>query len=144
MLDVRWQKWRSKRRQKEEEVRTVNIAALVALAALIALAVLPVGCKEPPDTVYPEIYWVQPQDGDTIDPGVHELAVVATDDQEARRVFFFVYTEMLGIVSQRSGDTFRLRVDCIADTLPFYRLYASVEDAGENMTQAAVTVYVRR
>jgi len=126
-----------------ERGRIAAAPVLLALVALAMLALLPVGCKEP-DTSYPTVRWVRPQDGDTIDPGIHELVTVATDDREVSRVFFFVYTEMLGIVDQRTGDTFRLKVDCIADTLATYQLFASAEDRGDNMTQASVTVHVRR
>jgi len=125
------------------DVRTQRLPALVTLAAVVLLALLPVGCEEP-DTSYPTVRWVYPADGDTVDPGVHELVTVATDDREVRRVFFFVYSEMLGIVDRLDSDTFRLKVDCIADTLPVYRLFASAEDFGGNMTQEDVTVYVRR
>lgn len=115
-------------------------------AAFALLSLLPAGCDKTqlPDTVPPVISWVSPHDGDTVDPGVYTLVTVATDDRRVRWVAFFVETEMLGTVSESQGDTYRLAVDCRADTASVYQLRAYARDYGDNETLAVVTIFVRR
>ncbi len=118
----------------------------VLAVAFALLAFLPVGCDKarPPDTEPPVISWVSPHDGDTVDPGIYTLVTVATDDRRMRWVAFFVETEMLGMVSESQGDTFRLAVDCRADTSRVNQLRAYARDDADNDTFAVVTIYVRR
>lgn len=114
--------------------------------AFALLALLPAGCDNagPPDTVPPVLSWVHPQEGDTVDPGVHTMVTVATDDRRMRWVVFFIDAEMLGMVSRSQADTYRLAVDCRADTGYAYQLRAFAYDYAYNGTFAAVSVYVRR
>jgi hypothetical protein len=114
--------------------------------AFASLAFLSAGCDKAgqPDTVMPTVRWVSPHDGDTVDPGVYTMVTVATDDRKLRWVAFFVETEMLGMVSQSQGDTYRLAVDCRADTEHVYQLRAYARDYGDNETLAVVTIFVRR
>jgi hypothetical protein len=94
--------------------------------------------------VPPTIGWVYPHNGDTVDPGVYTIATVATDDRRMRWVAYFIETEMLGLVSQSQADTYRLAIDCRADTGHAYQLRAFAYDETYNGTFAAVSVYVRR
>ena len=119
----------------------------VLAAAFALLAFLHAGCDKPEtqDTVPPEISWVYPAEGDTFDPGVYELAAVATDDREMDFVVFFVGTEMLGLVSTARADTYRIVVDCRDDTGRVHQLRAFAYDKEPNGTFAGDrTVYVRR
>ena len=117
----------------------------VSIVALVLLALLPTGCdNQSPDTAPPVIGWVYPQDGDTVDPGVYTLVATATDDRRVDFVVFFVYTEMLGMVTTAQSDTYRVAVDCRADTGHVYRLRAFAYDEADKGTSADVTIYVRR
>ena len=115
-------------------------------AAFALLAFLPTGCATSgtPDTVPPQIGWVYPHDGDTVDPGVYTLTAVATDDRRVDFVAFFVGTEMLGMVSTAQADTYRIAVECFSDTGHVYELRAFAYDMEPNGASANVTVYVRR
>ncbi|GEM_PF-2266304 len=118
-----------------------------ALAVVFALlAFLPAGCDNagPPDTVPPVLSWAHPQEGDTVDPGVYTIATVATDDRRMRWVVYFIEAEMLGMVSKSEADTYRLTIDCRADTGHAHQLRAFAYDEAYNGTFAAVSVYVRR
>ena len=119
---------------------------LAAAAALALLSLFSAGCNKTqlPDTVPPAISWISPHDGDTVDPGVYTLVTVATDDRQIDFVAFFMGTEMLGLVSTPQGDTYRVAVDCSADTSHVYLLRAYAYDRAHNGTSANVTVYVRR
>jgi hypothetical protein len=117
----------------------------VSIIALALLALLPAGCDNRlPDTVPPVISWVYPHDGDTVDPGVYTLVATATDDRQVDYVVFFAYTEMLGMVTTAQSDTYRVAVDCRADTGHAYRLRAFAYDQADNGTSADITIYVRR
>jgi hypothetical protein len=117
----------------------------VIAAAFALLALLPAACDQGlPDTVPPTIGWVYPHDGDTVNPDVYTIATVATDDRRMRWVAYFIETEMLGLVSQSQADTYRLAIDCRADTGHAYQFRAFAYDEAYNGTFAAVSVYVRR
>jgi hypothetical protein len=113
---------------------------------MAAILLLAAACQSTPeaDTVPPQVHFVQPQRGDSFSPGVYTMKAVATDNDSVHWVIFFVYTEMLGIVEQRKGDTFSLAVDCSTDTLSAYFLRAFAMDLANNTTFDSVTVYVRR
>jgi hypothetical protein len=118
---------------------------LASVVAFILFALLPAGCdNQLPDTVPPVVGWVYPQDGDTVDPGVYTLVATATDDRRVDFVVFFAYTEMLGMVTTVQSDTYRVAVDCRADTGHVYQLRAFAYDQAENGTYADVTIHVRR
>jgi hypothetical protein len=120
----------------------MRIATAVAFALLV---LLPVGCDQsPPDSVPPTISWAYPHDGDTVDPGVYIIAAVATDDRGVDFVVFFVGNEMLGMVRNPQADTYKVAVDCSADTSSVYLLRAFVYDKADNGTSADITVHVRR
>ena len=114
--------------------------------AFALLALVPAGCDNAgsPDTVPPVISWVYPADGDTVDPGVYTLVAVATDDRRMRLAAFFVGYEMLGLIETPQADTYRVAVDCRADTGHVYRLRAYADDWAGNEAHSDITVYVRR
>jgi hypothetical protein len=117
----------------------------VLAVAFALLSFLPAGCDQGlPDTVPPVISWVYPHDGDTVDPGIYTMVTVATDDRRMGFVVFFAGTEMLGMVRTAQADTYRVAVDCRADTGHLYRLRAFTYDYADNGTSADITVYVRR
>jgi hypothetical protein len=102
------------------------------------------GCEGTDDWNRPEVRWVYPQDGDTLDPGAYNLKVVSTDDVAMRWVSFWAWSEMLGIVRSSRADTYMLGVDCRSDTNTTYPLGAWAMDRSENQNYAGITVYVRR
>src|SRR5512137_675045 len=106
----------------------------ILAAAFALLSFLPASCDNAgtPDTVPPEISWVYPADGDTVDPGVYTLTAVATDDRQMDFVAFFVGTEMLGLVSTAQADTYRVAVECFSDTGHVYELRAYAYDKAPN------------
>jgi hypothetical protein len=115
-------------------------------AVLALLSLFSAGCDKAqlPDTVPPAISWVSPHNGDSVAPGVYSLVTVATDDRQMDFVAFFVGDEMLGLVSTAKADTYRIAVDCSADTAHVYVLRAFAYDKASNGTSANVTVYIRR
>ena len=113
------------------------------LAALLLMA----ACDSPPttnDTVKPVIRFVNPQDGDTLEPGAYVLVAVATDDQEMRNVVFWQDSTMLGWVRPLGTDTFRCGWDNRDDTARAYWLEAEALDRARNDTCQVIRVYVRR
>ncbi|MBM3330944.1 hypothetical protein FJY68_03720 [candidate division WOR-3 bacterium] len=115
-------------------------------AALASLAILPASCdtNAAPDTVPPQIGWVYPRDGDTVDPGVYTLTAVATDDRGVDFVVFFAGPEMLGMVRTTETDTYKVAVECLSDTSRVYELLAFAYDKEPNGTSASIIVHVRR
>lgn len=113
-------------------------------AAALLLLLLPAACDTTPDTTPPEVSWVYPADGDTFDPGIYTISVVATDNRQMRRVSFWIEEEMLGIIDRPRGDTYCLGLDCRADTHHTYPLRAIASDRQGYHAFAYVTVHVRR
>ncbi|HTW92775.1 MAG TPA: Ig-like domain-containing protein [bacterium] len=117
------------------------------LAAVTLAAILPSGCdrkSQQPDTTPPVLSWVYPHDGDTVAAGVYELTVLATDDQQMKDVAFFNGPDLLGLIDTPQGDTYRVAVDCRADTGHVYQLRAYARDMALHQVESDVTVYIRR
>lgn len=112
--------------------------------ALVTIAfVLGTGCYSN-DHKMPEVRFVFPQDGDTLDPGAYVLKTIATDNRGIYWVEFWARGEMVGITWRCKADTYRIGWDCRDDTFRNYYLSAVAEDWNDNWITTVVNVHVRR
>jgi len=123
---------------------TLKLASILfgALASLLVLA----GCQSTPapDTEKPVVKFIQPQDGDTFDPGVYVMSAHATDNVRVKLVVFWTEGEMLGFIMHEDSDTYRLGIDARPDTGQTYKLIVEADDDVRNLGWDSVTVHIRR
>jgi len=116
----------------------------MARLLLPGLLLLGLAACDRADILSPNVWFVWPRDGDTLEPAVHIIRAIAEDDQEMLRVFFWQNGEMIGMTWRARGDTFAMGWDCRADTSRRYELQAEAQDHVENTAFHRITVLVRR
>ena len=95
----------------------------------------------PTENVPPSVKFIQPQNGDTLQPGIYEMSAYATDNQQVDIVVFWVGTEMLGMLEYNPSDTYRLTVDAPDGS---YQLRVEADDHSHNRAFDYVTVHFHR
>lgn len=113
--------------------------AAVALLSLWLLA----ACEQAPDTVMPSVRLVAPQDGDTLEPGDHELVAAASDDRGVHHLIFWCEGRMLAFLYDPAAETLRCGWDSRAYAGRDVTVGVEVLDRARNDTMHFVRVHVR-